>query len=139
MRLAKPAALFIAALTAGAAPVLNPATATGAERSGQTQRGTASFYHPHNFTGRPMANGELFDPNSNAAAHRTLPFGTLAEVTNLDTGLSRIVVIGDRGPHVPGRIIDVSPRTAAELGMRAAGLALVEVRPIGRQIQAAAD
>ncbi|NKC32443.1 septal ring lytic transglycosylase RlpA family protein [Falsiroseomonas selenitidurans] len=94
------------------------------------QRGIASYYHPERFTGRPMANGERFDPNSNSAAHRTLPFGTVAVVTNLRNGESRTVVIEDRGPHVPGRIIDLSPRIAEELGMREAGLARVEIRPL---------
>ncbi len=97
------------------------------------QRGQASFYHPRNFTGRPMASGARFDPNSNSAAHRTLPFGTLVLVTNLETGLSRTVVIEDRGPHIRGRIIDVSPRVAEELGMTQAGVVPVEVRPVGRQ------
>jgi rare lipoprotein A len=94
------------------------------------QRGLASYYHPHRFTGRTMANGERFDPRSNSAAHRTLPLGTEAIVTNLSTGESRRVVIEDRGPHIRGRIIDVSPRIAEELGMRGAGVARVEIRPL---------
>jgi rare lipoprotein A len=95
------------------------------------QRGLASYYHPHRFTGRVMANGERFDPRSNSAAHRTLPLGTEAVVTNLTTGESRRVVIEDRGPHIRGRIIDVSPRIAEELGIRGAGVARVEIRPLG--------
>ena len=102
-------------------------------------RGQASFYHPQNFTGRPMANGDRFDPNSNAAASRTLPLGTTAQVTNLRTGRTRDVVIEDRGPYVGGRIIDLSPRIAEELGMREAGLAPVEVRPTGRLPNRARD
>jgi len=94
------------------------------------QRGIASYYHPTYFTGRPMANGDRFDPNSNSAAHRTLPFGTVVEVTNLRNGRTRTVVIEDRGPFIAGRIIDLSPRIAEELGMRNAGIARVEVRPI---------
>ena len=78
----------------------------------------------------PLANGERFDRNSNSAAHRTLPLGTRALVTNLETGRSEVVEIEDRGPHVRGRIIDVSPRTAERLGMREDGTAQVEVRPI---------
>lgn len=98
----------------------------------QAQRGLASFYHPENFTGRPMANGVPFDPGSNAAASRTLPLGTVAEVTNLKNGATRRVVIQDRGPYVEGRIIDLSPRIADELGMRRDGVVPVEVRPVGR-------
>lgn len=102
-------------------------------------RGHASYYHPENFTGRPMANGDRFDPGSNAAAHRTLPLGTVADVTNLRTGETRRVVIEDRGPYVGGRVLDVSPRTAEELGMRQEGVAPVEVRPVGRLPNRARD
>ncbi|MGX9967025.1 septal ring lytic transglycosylase RlpA family protein [Roseomonas sp. F4] len=99
-----------------------------------SQRGIASYYH-QKFTGRHMANGERFNPDSNTAAHRTLPFGTVVEVTNLRNGESRTVVITDRGPFIRGRIIDLSPRIAEELGMRQAGLAEVVVRPLGQMDQ----
>ncbi|MGK7870087.1 septal ring lytic transglycosylase RlpA family protein [Falsiroseomonas sp. E2-1-a20] len=108
-----------------------PAAPTAEAHDFAPQRGIASYYHPHRFTGRTMANGERFNPRSNSAAHRTLPLGTEAMVTNLNTGESRRVVIEDRGPHIRGRIIDVSPRIAEELGMRGAGLARVEIRPLG--------
>ena len=110
----------------------HPLEAHETAREDQAQRGQGSFYHPRNFTGRPMANGDRFDPNSNSAASRTLPLGTVAEVTNLQNGETRRVVIEDRGPYVGGRIIDVSPRTATELGMRDEGVVPVEVRPVGR-------
>lgn len=120
--------------------ILVPATAAFADQDGPpVQRGRASYYHPENFTGRPMANGDRFDPQSNAAASRTLPLGTVAEVTNLRNGETRQVVIEDRGPYVGGRIIDVSPRTAEELGMRHEGVAPVEVRPVGRLPDRARD
>lgn len=106
---------------------------------GNAQRGQASFYHPERFEGRPMANGDRFESESNAAAHRTLPLGTVAEVTNLQNGETRRVVIEDRGPFVRGRILDVSPRTAEELGMREQGTAPVEVRPVGRLPNQARD
>jgi rare lipoprotein A len=77
-----------------------PALANDAPNGGQPQRGQASYYDPDRFAGRPMANGDRFDPQSNAAAHRTLPLGTVADVTNLDTGETRRVVIEDRGPYV---------------------------------------
>lgn len=118
MRLLLPALLALAPLAALAEPA--------------PLRGEASYYHPERFTGRPMANGDRFDPDSNAAAHRTLPLGTVAEVTNLENGETRRVVIEDRGPYAGGRAIDVSPRTAEELGMREQGTAPVEVRPVGR-------
>lgn len=133
-RMAMVAALALAAC--GATGPVAPGRAVATESRAEAQRGQASFYHPDRFTGRPMANGEPFDPGSNSAAHRTLPLGTVAEVTNLRNGESRTVVIEDRGPFVRGRIIDVSPRTADELGMRESGTAPVEVRPVGRQANA---
>ncbi len=102
-------------------------------------RGQASYYDPDMFTGRRMANGDRFDPESNAAAHRTLPLGTVADVTNLRTGETRRVVIEDRGPFVRGRVIDVSPRVAEELGMREDGVAPVQVRPVGQLPNRARD
>ena len=86
-----------------------------------------------------MANGDRFDPQSNAAASKTLPLGTVADVTNRETGETRRVVIEDRGPYVQGRVIDVSPRTAEELGMRHNGVAPVEVKPVGQLPNRARD
>jgi rare lipoprotein A len=101
----------------------------GDDTSGRVQRGEASYYHPR-LERRPMANGERFDAASNSAASKTLPLGTTARVTNLETGRSATVEVEDRGPYARGRILDVSPRTAEELGMRRDGTARVEVAPI---------
>ena len=100
------------------------------------QHGQASYYGPQ-FTGRRTASGERFDPNSNVAAHRTLPLGTVARVTNLRNGRSEVVRIADRGPFIRGRIVDLSPRTADRLGMRHQGVAPVALTPIsipGREV-----
>ncbi len=68
---------------------------------------------------------------SNNAASLTLPLGTTARVTNLETGRSAIVTIRDRGPYVHGRIVDLSPGTARKIGIdRTKGLANVEVAPL---------
>ncbi len=74
-----------------------------------------------------MADGSRLDVNSDSAASRTLPFGTVARVTHLGNGRSATVTIRDRGPHGRGRIIDVSPAVARRLGMIKSGLARVEV------------
>lgn len=118
------------------AEAAQPAAARRATTA-RPQRGEASYYHSR-FEGRRMANGERFDPDSDSAAHRTLPFGTRARVTNLANGRTAEVTIEDRGPYVRGRIIDVTPETAGQLGMRESGTAPVEVRPVGppRQDQA---
>jgi peptidoglycan lytic transglycosylase len=104
----------------------NPSRARPAAR---VQRGKASYYAP-DLAGRRMADGGRFDPRSDAAAHRTLPLGSKARVTNLGNGRSAMVTVRDRGPRAPGRILDVSPGTAERLGMTGAGVAAVEVAPL---------
>lgn len=90
------------------------------------QMGEASFYGP-GFHGNKTATGEKFDQNKNTAAHPTLPLGTEATVTNLDTGASVDVKINDRGPYVKGRDIDLSKGAAKELGMTKDGVAPVKI------------
>jgi rare lipoprotein A len=92
--------------------------------------GKASFY-ANKFAGRKMADGARMDPHGNNAASKTLPLGTTAKVTNLETGKSAVVTIRDRGPYVPGRIVDLSPDTAQQIGISSRqGVALVVVAPI---------
>lgn len=97
--------------------------------SGKKRKGVASYYH-RNFYGRKMADGTRMNPRANHAASKTLPLGTRARVTNLENGRSAIVEIRDRGPYVKDRIVDLSPKTARELGMLDQGVAMVEVAPI---------
>ncbi len=100
------------------------------DRSGGKRFGKASFYADF-FAGRKMADGKVMDPQTNNAASRTLPLGTTAKVTNLETGKSAVVTIEDRGPYVDGRIVDLSPATAQKIGItRREGIAKVEVTPI---------
>jgi len=101
----------------------------GDDTSGRVQRGQASHYH-RRLNGRRMANGERFSVGSNSAASRTLPLGTTARVKNLETGRTAMVEVEDRGPYARGRILDVSPRTAQQLGMLEDGTAPVEVAPV---------
>ncbi|MBN9562619.1 MAG: septal ring lytic transglycosylase RlpA family lipoprotein [Alphaproteobacteria bacterium] len=78
-----------------------------------------------------MADQSRYNPHSNAAASKILPLGTEARVTNLDNGKSTKVEVKDRGPHVPGRVVDLSSASAADLGItRKEGVAPVEVAPI---------
>jgi rare lipoprotein A len=98
--------------------------------SGKKRIGKASFY-AHMFAGRKMADGKQMDPQHDNAASRTLPLGTTAKVTNLETGKSAFVTIQDRGPYVDGRIVDLSPSTAREIGIsHRQGVARVEVSPV---------
>lgn len=120
-------ALLLGALLAVAG---SAAAAPAADLSGLKRVGTASFYADR-FAGRPMADGTPMDPQGSNAASRTLPLGTVARVTNLQTGLSAIVRIRDRGPYRGGRIIDLSPGTARSIGLTPSqGRAKVEVAPI---------
>jgi rare lipoprotein A len=86
----------------------------------------ASWYGP-GFHGRETASGEPFNQHALTAAHRTLPLGTKAKVTNLDTGQSVHVKINDRGPYVPGRHLDLSRAAAALLGLLKKGVAKVKI------------
>ena len=90
------------------------------------QVGEASSYG-RGFRGKKTATGEKFDQNDRTAAHPTLPLGTQATVTNLETGDSVDVKINDRGPYVKGRDIDLSKGAAKELGMTKGGVAPVKI------------
>ena len=109
------------------AALKHPAEKAG--KAGTSQTGKASFYS-HRLSGRKMAGGERMNPNSNNAASKTLPLGTRARVTNLHNGKSALVVIKDHGPHVRGRIIDLSPATARMLGVDKQGVISVRVTPL---------
>jgi rare lipoprotein A len=93
-------------------------------------RGWASWYGP-GFHGNRSASGERYNQNALTAAHRTLPFGTRVRVTNLNTGVSVIVRINDRGPFIRGRIIDLSAAAARTIGMIGSGVAPVTIEVLG--------
>jgi rare lipoprotein A len=116
---------------AGGRPArLSPEAKPRLDRSGRRRVGKASFYAPM-FAGRKMADGSRMEPSGNNAASRTLPLGTTARVTNLKTGKAAIVTIRDRGPYVAGRIVDLSPATAREIGLdRRTGVTRVDVSPL---------
>jgi len=90
------------------------------------ERGVASWYG-NPFHGRQTANGERYDMYQLTAAHKTLPFGTVVEVHNLDNDRRVRVRINDRGPFVRGRIIDLSQAAARKIDMIGAGTAKVEL------------
>jgi rare lipoprotein A len=97
-----------------------------ASQKAETQmasQGLASFYTE----GTQTASGEKFDTLELTAAHPTLPFGTRLRVTNVASGRSVTVRVNDRGPYVPGRIVDVSYSAANALGMVGGGIAKVRL------------
>src|ERR1700691_1239034 len=85
------------------------------------QVGTASWYGEY-FVGRPTASGEDYDMFDMTAAHPTLPLGSYVRVTNLRNGRAVVVKVNDRGPVVPGRIIDLSYGAAQVLQFDQRGL-----------------
>ena len=104
------------------APVLTMDDSVQAQRAQVVylQQGKASWYGP-GFHGRKTASGERFNQNELTAAHRKLPLGTKATVTNLRNGKTVEVEINDRGPYVGGRILDLSKAAADQLGMKHTG------------------
>ncbi|YCH22608.1 septal ring lytic transglycosylase RlpA family protein [Pseudomonas sp. D1-3] len=91
--------------------------------------GKASYYGKAHH-GNRTASGERFNQNALTAAHRTLPFGTMVKVTNLNNDRSVVVRINDRGPFARGRIIDVSRKAAESLDMIRSGVAPVRVESL---------
>ena len=88
----------------------------------QAETGIASVY---GYDGQKTANGERANPRQLTAAHRTLPFGTMVTVVNAKNGRQVTVRINDRGPFIRGRVIDLTPAAASQLGF--SGLAPVTI------------
>ncbi len=128
---------FLLASTLGAAPgqqygpsaKKSPANApkAPAKKSEKPyQVGTASWYGKQ-FHGKETASGESYDMYRFTAAHPTLPLGTWVRVTNLRNKKAVIVRVNDRGPIVPGRIMDLSYGAAQVLGFRGKGVERVRL------------
>jgi rare lipoprotein A len=115
---------FVRSRQAAVARTGHGASATGkpAAETQAASSGLASYY-----SDSQTASGERFDGRELTAAHRTLPFGTRLRITNMVTGRSVTVRVNDRGPFVPGRVVDVSPSAAETLGMVQQGVAKVKL------------
>jgi rare lipoprotein A len=108
------------------APPAPARTAPAAPTAESGETGLASWYgHPYH--GRASASGEIYDMEQMTAAHRTLEFGTMVRVHDLDNDKSVDVRINDRGPFVDGRIIDLSHAAARAMGMIGPGIARVRL------------
>ncbi|MEW5821066.1 MAG: septal ring lytic transglycosylase RlpA family protein, partial [Cyanobacteriota bacterium] len=101
------------------------------EGMGRTLMGQASWYGPY-FHGRRSADGSRYNMYEMTAAHKSLPFGTIVKVTNVNNKKECIVKITDRGPYIHGRIIDLSKAAAQQIGMLGSGVANVKVEVIGK-------
>jgi len=111
-------------------------TAIAPASPGFVEEGQASWYGAE-LAGARTASGEPFDPAALTAAHPELPFGTSATVTNLANGQAIVVVINDRGPAEPHRIIDVSQAAAQALGFMEGGTAQVRIEVTPEALAAA--
>jgi rare lipoprotein A len=103
---------------------------TPAEQPGYVATGDASWYGS-DFHGRRTANGEIFSANAITGAHPTLPLPSYVRVTNQENGRSVIVRVNDRGPYMPGRIMDLSHRAAEMLGYVNNGHAQIRAEYVG--------
>ncbi|MCC8952854.1 septal ring lytic transglycosylase RlpA family protein [Bradyrhizobium sp. Pear77] len=97
----------------------DPTPRSGKRSFNQVFTGKASFY---SYGKRKTANGSPFNRDSLTAAHRSLPFGTRVRVTDLASKKSVVVRITDRGPFVPGRMLDLSLGAARSLGITDRGV-----------------
>lgn len=101
----------------------------GGSKNAFTQSGQGSYY-ADKFNGRKTASGVVYRSGNMTAAHNTLPFGTRIKVTNVKNGKSVKVTVNDRGPHVKGRIVDVSGKAARKLDLVQAGVVPVQLKVI---------
>ena len=104
-------------------------SACGGSKNAFTQSGQGSYY-ADKFNGRKTASGAIYRSGKMTAAHNTLPFGTRIKVTNVKNGKSVKVTVNDRGPHVKGRIVDVSGKAANKLDLVQAGVVPVQLKVI---------
>ena len=96
--------------------------------------GIASWYG-EKFHGRRTSSGEVYDMHKLTCAHRSIPFGTILLVTNLDNEKTVFVKVNDRGPFVRGRIIDLSKAAAIEIGLLKTGTARVKIEIVGKNTE----
>ena len=120
------AGLIVLSPKSEARPRVLPMLIRVVHQAPQGEIGLASWYGMER-QGKPTASGELFDKDRLTAAHRKLPLGTTVRVTNLKNLAFTTLRVNDRGPGIPGRVIDLSWAAAKQLGFLEAGLARVEI------------
>ncbi len=105
----------------------SPTSEPRLESDYQQQEGVASWFGSE-YHGKVTASGELCDMNKMTAAHNTIPFGSLIEVTDVYTGSSVIVRINDRGPSIGRRIVNLSRLAAEKMNFIGKGLTKVKIK-----------
>jgi rare lipoprotein A len=119
-------------------PRVQPSSPEMKGRPDEVEVGLASWYGP-SFDKKKGADGTIYDQNAMTAAHKTLPLGSMVRVTNLTNDQSVVVKITDRGPFIPGRIIDLSLAAAKATGVYRAGVVKVRVEAYLPAPRAGAD
>ena len=111
-------------------PLAGVAQSPSAGASSGPIKGICVYYNATQ--GHPVASGEKYDKDALAAAHKTLPFGTMVKVTNLKNNMSVVVRVNDRGPHggSKAKIIEITSRAAKEIDMIKEGKAQVEIEVV---------
>ena len=112
---------------ADAAPAAQSPDPGAGDASGESGQCEASMYGDP----QPTASGETFDPTAMTAAHKTLPFDTMVEVTNIANGQSVTVRINDRGPYIEGRCLDLSTAAFSAIASPSQGVVQVSWRVVG--------
>jgi peptidoglycan lytic transglycosylase len=126
-------ALLTVKVSAGSialAVVLLGAHGMDTARAGDTPAVKSGIAAIYSYKGGKTASGERANPTGLTAAHKSLPFGTMVRVTNAKNGRSVVVRVNDRGPYGRGRVIDVTPAAARQLGF--SGLAHVDLEVVER-------
>jgi rare lipoprotein A len=118
--------VFISIFIAGCS---NVQSKDAKEWVGYKETGKASYYADKH-QGRKTANGEVYSHKLNTAAHKTLPFGALVKVTNVENGKNVVVKVNDRGPFAKGRIIDLSKSAFSAIAQPSSGIASVRIEVI---------
>ena len=126
------ASSFAQAQTAASpAPAASARAAAAAPADAGAAQGKVAYYG-RKFAGRKTASGERFDPNAMTMAHKTLPFGTLVRVTNVNNKKSVVVRVNDRGPTQADRIGDLSAAAARRIGMTRSGVVEASFETVGK-------
>jgi peptidoglycan lytic transglycosylase len=98
----------------------------GVSLAAKAETGLAAVYS-HRLDGHRTASGKTYNPSGMTVAHKSLPFGTVVQITNKSNGKTAKATVTDRGPVQSGRVLDVSPAVAHSLGMKHGAMTEVEV------------
>lgn len=118
-------------MASGIAVALAIAFAPLARAADAAETGLAAVYSDK-LNGKLTASGQRYDRNKLTAAHKTLPYGTMVKVVNTKNKKTATVRINDRGPTQAGRILDISPAAARQLGIKPRAMAEVEASVVSQ-------